>query len=266
MLREQHLATIGAATAWQAAGNCNWGKACPPHPGGYVWTQADYDALKAGAAAINCKPEDLLLVLYYESGLGPACAYCINGYPSAVGLNQLTETATRGWLTEAERLSLLDKTAAEQIPYVVKYYLRQNGGKPFVTPPDAVTLYQYNIAPGTVPNETIYKAKVFPCPPKQKDWAKDDYYCFNQGLDKNKDGVITRSDLADVLRATASSGDFKKALAQLNGTAPILPPPQPKQPAQQPSASGSYEASFPWWVVLAGAVGGGGYYLYKKRK
>ena len=235
---------------------------CSKRPPPYQWSSADYDALRAAAKKLNCNEEDLLLVLWAESTLIPNIAHCIGGQPSAIGLNQITwsPAAKAMGMTKTEWLSMLDMTPAEQLPYVVRYFEHSNGGKPFVKSPDLVTLYQYNIAPGTVPNEVIYTAKyACPCPSNASLWPSDDNYCHNSGLDKNKDCVITRTDLADVLAAKSKAGGYQKALAELRGTTPVKPA----------SGGGSYapsEGSGLAAIVLLGTVVGGGLYLYGKRR
>lgn len=237
---------------------------CSKRPPPYPWTQSDYAALTAAAKELNCLDEDLLLVLWFESNLNPHIAHCIKGSPSALGLNQLTWTPAKGMgLTRTEWLSMLDMTAAEQLPYVVRYFKYANGNRPFTTSPDAVTLYQYNIASGTVPNEVVFKAKyACPCPADANTWPSDDNYCHNQGLDRNKDCVITRTDLAQVLNDAKAAPGYKKALAELRGLSPVVPAP--------PSGGGGAyveEAGFGLGsALLLTALVGGGYYLYGKRR
>jgi hypothetical protein len=207
-------ASVGASAQW--AGNC----ARPAKPP-YVWTEDDYDALRRGASALRVRPEDLLLVMELESGRNPHQANCNgSGYPTANGLNQITSDNSNAMkISEAERLSLLEMSAAEQMPYVVRSFLAARHGVPFSTPPDAVTLYQTNIAPGTVPNEVVYRQKVFPCPDPK---FAHDAYCANRGLDKNGDGVITRADLAQVLRGVATHEGYRKAIKELHGEMPVI--------------------------------------------
>lgn len=241
---------------------------CSKRPPPYKWSATDYAALRDAAKALNCDAEDLLLVLWFESNLIPNIAHCIKGSPSAIGLNQLTwYPAAKGMgMTKDEWMSMLDMTPAQQLPYVVRYYLYAHGNKPFTTPPDAVTLYQYNIASGTVPNEVVFKAKyTCPCPADASTWPSDDNYCHNRGLDKNGDCVITRSDLKQVLDASRGSAGYQKALAELRGTSPVTP----VTPVPPSSGGGSYTpdtgGGLATWLVL-GAVVGGGVYLYGKRR
>lgn len=181
----------------------------------YVWTREDYAALAKAAKDLNTSPEDLLLVMELESYLNPHRAFCNkNGYPDAIGLNQITKVNAGAMrISEEERLSLLNMTAAEQMPYVVRSFLAARGYKPFPEPPDAVTLYQTNIAPATVPRETVYKQGVFPC--HQPGDGKDPY-CNNPGLDYNKDGVITRDDLAKILEKISERPRYKKAVEEFH--------------------------------------------------
>lgn len=191
----------------------------------YPWTQEDFDALRRECAVLNCKPIDMLRVFALEtsSSFNPAIAFCnSSGYPSAIGLNQITDVNAKAMkITEDERLSLLTMTPAEQLPFVTRSFLAARGYKPFETPPDDVTLYQTNIAPATVGSDTVYTKKIVgDCPPPSS--AKD-AYCANIGLDKNGDGVIDRADLRIRLDEFSSSANFKDMVQKLEGSSPVAP-------------------------------------------
>lgn len=247
------MPVIRRASRARAAVQGDWSFACKQST--YVWTKEDYDALRSAALDLNTTPEDLLLVMELESGRNPRRAFCnASGYPTANGLNQITKVNARAMkITEEERLSLLNMTAAEQMPYVVRSFLAARGGKPFPTAPDAVTLYQTNIAPGTVPNDTVYRQKVSPCPPAAE---AQDAYCANAGLDLDKDGAITRTDLAIKLDQIAMRPGYQQALRELRGEVEV------------PSASAATDlmeegASSAPPVLLLGGLAAGAYFLIK---
>ena len=219
----------------------------------YPWSAEDFAALREACAKLGCTPEDLLLTIALETGntFDPGAAFRrADGYPSAIGLNQITKASSDAMgITEAERLALIDLTPAEQLPYVVRSFLSARGNKPFETPPDAVTLYQTNIAPATVGKDVVFAQKEFPCPPARE--AKTNY-CANAGLDANKDGVIDRSDLAVKLDGFKKSTNYQLMLSKLAMSAEA-----------ESSRSAGLDAPLP---LLAGILAVGGYAYYRVNK
>lgn len=226
----------------------------------HVWSAADFDALIAECNKLGCTPEDMLLTMALETGntFDPASAFRNSaGYPSAIGLNQITKVAADAMgITEAVRLSLLDMTPAEQLPYVTRSFLAARGNKPFPSPPDAVTLYQTNIAPSTVGRDLVYPQKISPCPPAN---ATSDPYCANPGLDANKDGQITRSDLAFKLDGFRKSANYQRMVEMLHAhqADPVT------GGADGSTRSAGLHAPLP---LLAGILAVGGYALYRVNK
>lgn len=222
----------------------------------YEWTKEDFDELRSQCQILGCDPRDMLATIALETGntFNPAAAFRnAAGYPDAIGLNQITHTSANAMgIDEAERLSLLDLTPEEQLPYVTRSFLADRNFKPFPTPPDAVTLYQTNIAPSTVPNETVFTQKEFPCPSPQV--AKTNY-CANIGLDANKDGVITRSDLAVKLQGFMDGAPYKLMVEKLDGLSPV--------PNRAPAAGVGGRAPLP---LVAGIVAIGAYAFYRTNK
>jgi hypothetical protein len=236
-------------TASRARVRGDWSANCKAGP--YQWNARDYAALRKAAADIGTTPEDLLLVIALETGdtMNPHIAFCnASGYPDAVGLNQITKVAAEGMkLTEAQRLSLLDMTPEEQLPYVTKFFVMANGGKPFSKPPNAVKLYQTNIAPATVGGDVVYTQKTFPC---HAPGSGGDPYCNNAGLDYNKDGTITVEDLAFVLGGVSKRPGYQKALAEL---------------ASSPPSSASTAAGSVMNFAIGLALGAGAYFYVQQR-
>lgn len=218
----------------------------------YPWTAEDFAALREACAKLGCTPEDLLLTIALETGntFDPGAAFRnAAGYPTAIGLNQITKASSDAMgINEDERLSLLTMTPAEQLPYVARSFLAARGNRPFPSPPDAVTLYQTNIAPATVGKDVVFTQKEFPCPPTRE--AKT-YYCANAGLDANKDGVIDRTDLAAKLEGFRQGANYQLMVEMLGAT------------AAQSSRSAGLNAPLP---LLAGILAVGGYALYRVNK
>lgn len=219
----------------------------------YPWTSEDFAALREACAKLGCTPEDLLLTIALETGntFDPGAAFRrADGYPSAIGLNQITDASAKAMvISEDERLSLLTMTPAEQLPYVARSFLAARGNRPFPSPPDAVTLYQTNIAPSTVGKDVIFTQKEFPCPPARE--AKT-YYCANAGLDANKDGVIDRTDLAAKLEGFRQGANYQRMIEMLGATA-----------TSESSRAAGLNAPLP---LLAGILAVGGYALYRVNK
>lgn len=224
------------------------------------WTPADYVALRRAAAQIGCRAEDLLVIIYNETAatMSPGIAFCnSSGYPTAIGLIQFTKRAnsTIG-VDEAGRLALMNLSVIDQLPYVVKFFLGVHGGKPFATPPDAGTLYQYVAAPGTVKSSTLYTQGEFPC---QAPTKTSDPYCANIGLDMPpRDGVITRDDLTAKLAQKALEPRCQAALAELATFAP-----DPAAPPSNALPVTKRETSAAEWAVYAVLLGAGGFALWQ---
>jgi len=217
----------------------------------YDWSKEDFVALSEACRQITCTEEDLLLTIALETGstFNPAAAFRnASGYPSAIGLNQITSVnASAMGITEAERLSLLDMTPAEQLPYVARSFLAARGFKPFPEPPDAVTLYQTNIAPASVGSEIVYVQKEFPCPPARE--AKT-AYCANAGLDADKDGQITREDLRVKLNGFRNGANYQIMLAKLQAS------------LESREADGAAGAGAGSGLMIAGALGLGAFAIW----
>lgn len=228
----------------------------------YAWSQGDYDALRAGADQIGCRAEDLLVIMYNETArtLAPGIAFCNDsGYPSAIGLIQFTPKANAAiGVDEQGRLAFMGLTVAQQMPYVVKFFLSVHGGKRFTSPPDAATLYQYVAAPSTVGKEVLYTQAEVPC---SKPTKTKDPYCANIGLDMPpRDGVITKSDLAAKLAAIALEPRCQAALAALAASKPSTTFPPVEEPSQDSAGKPTP------WGLYAAILGVGGFALWLKSR
>ncbi len=182
----------------------------------YAWTAEDFDAAKWATGQLNVPLLDLLAVFSIETG-GTFNPGIVNCWPdgvtccNAIGLNQITPpNAAAMGITNAERMTLMDMTPAEQMPFVVRSFQAAMAGKwkAGAWPrSDDVTLYQVNLAPATVPGEVLYSS------PSQN-------YNANKGLDVDGDGRITRSDLRTVIDKHKSSTRTRSMYQQATGELP----------------------------------------------
>lgn len=145
--------------------------------------------VKEIAAKVKCDYRDLLGVMNSESGLSTTIR---NKKSEAVGLIQFTDIAIRD-LNQAYGLNLTkDKignmSAMEQLDLVEKYLTRAKSFKFKADKQlDSADLYAIVYRPAFAGKDIIA--------------AKSDglTYSQNKGLDLNKDGMITRDDLAQVV-------------------------------------------------------------------
>ena len=175
----------------------------------FWWDDDDLRALADVARRIGADAADLLLVLYCESGLrADAVARNAQGFPVAVGLNQITSVAARSMgIGEAERIAMVGRPIREQLPYVERYFLAlpwRQAGHRF---PTAAILYQANAAPGTLgrgtdPSLVLYR-------------QGDGMYEGNAQLDFTHKGTVTLGDLAHVLEKNSKHSLYQAALTRL---------------------------------------------------
>lgn len=220
-----------------------------------AWSDADLLAFRAMAHRLGLNPADLLLVLYSESALKPsAAARNADGYPVAVGLNQITPVAaTALGMTEDQRLDMVNWSVAGQLPFVERS-LSLSGVTRYDLP-DAGALYVGNFAPARLARGfgglvVLYDSKKDP-----------DAYASNKVLDREKKGWINAENMRQVLRTNAARPDFKAALEryqQVTGDSAvprILPPPE-----------GASSGPSAWWLVAGAAVVGLGVWRWRKGK
>lgn len=144
--------------------------------------------VKQVAKNINCDYEDLLALMNSESSLDPTAAHKNkNGEKTAVGLIQFTKSAAIPELNKVYGLNLtLEKiekmSALEQLDLVEKYYKMNADKLPKGKKLTAADLYAVTFLPARAKKEVLTR-------------SGEDYYKSNKGLDVNKDGAITKSDL-----------------------------------------------------------------------
>lgn len=183
-------------------------KAVPGHA--IPYPDSFYQKLSSIAQSIGARPEDLMAVLYGESGLDPgAKAMNPDGTVAARGLNGLTQVAVGAagttndfWKTQYSNLS-----AEDQLTYVGNYFNSVSKGR---TLPDAGSIYLANFAAGKLsqagnPNSAIFS--------KDTDGRN---YSDNAPYDIGNKGYISVGDLTTRVNNVKSSSIFKEYVAALN--------------------------------------------------
>ena len=136
--------------------------------------------VKKAAKEINCNYKDLLALLNSESSLNPKA---INSRTKAAGLLQFMPSTAKDLGTSTEEI--LNMSATEQLVYVVKYFKIHKkiaGFKPNARL-DAADLYALTFLPGRAKREILTD-------------SSEKYYKHNKGLDLDRDGKITKTELA----------------------------------------------------------------------
>lgn len=140
--------------------------------------------VKQVAKRINCNYRDLLAVMNSESGIR-ADAKNQNG--SATGLIQFVESTARGLGTTTAQLRQM--TPIQQLDYVEKFYIKNKAAAGFGANDklSAGDLYALTFLPARAKREELTN-------------STENYYNANKNLDINKDGKITKSELAQRVR------------------------------------------------------------------
>ena len=135
------------------------------------------------AKEIKCNPNDLMALMYSESGLDPAER---NKISNATGLIQFMPETAKQFGTSVDALKTM--TAEKQLDYVAKYlkYWKTQAG------------YNKN---ESISRGTLYALAFLPAKSKQEELCSAGSKAYNQNkiLDKNKDGKITKTDLSNIL-------------------------------------------------------------------
>ena len=143
--------------------------------------------VKDVAKNLNCDYNDLLALLNSESSLNPKAW---NGR-TAVGLLQFTNASitelNRKFGMNLTKEKIADMSPVEQLDLAEKYLSIAKSYKfPSNARLDAADLYAITFLPGRADREILCT-------------SGENYYSANRGLDKNGDGKITKSDLAQHL-------------------------------------------------------------------
>lgn len=131
------------------------------------------------AKDLKMNPEDIKALIYSESGGNPQ-AYNKNG--GASGLIQFMPKTAERFGTTTEKIRQM--SAEEQMPLIKKYLetAKKDAGFSKDDKIDAGTLYSLVFLPAFAKKDILCK-------------SGSKYYEANKGLDVNKDGYITKSDL-----------------------------------------------------------------------
>ncbi|MBE7709392.1 MAG: lytic transglycosylase domain-containing protein [Cyanobacteria bacterium SIG32] len=135
--------------------------------------------VKQIASRLNCDYKDLLAVMNSESGLN---SKAVNPHGGATGLIQFMPKTAKGLGTTTEALKAM--SPVEQLDYVEKYLVQMKKSAGFSN--DAKLsggqLYALVFLPGRANREVLTS-------------GSEKYYTWNTGLDTNKDGKITKTEL-----------------------------------------------------------------------
>lgn len=133
---------------------------------------------------LHCNPHDLMAVINSESGFNPQAK---NKRSGATGLIQFMPRTARALGTSTEELA--EMSAAEQLDYVEKYL--QSIKKSVFTKDHKLT------------GAELYALIYLPKNAAKEELAHEGtkYYNLNRGLDKDNDGIISKSDLAQVVQS-----------------------------------------------------------------
>lgn len=142
--------------------------------------QAFLNRVKQIAAKINCDYKDLLAIMHSESGLN---SKAVNRNGGATGLIQFMPSTAKALGTTTDALK--NMTPIQQLDYVEKFFeMNLRNTKMQGKRLSAGDLYTLVFMPAKVHGEVICQAG-----------SKE--YAANKGLDANKDGVVTKSELGN---------------------------------------------------------------------
>ncbi|MCM1339219.1 MAG: transglycosylase SLT domain-containing protein [Muribaculaceae bacterium] len=151
------------------------------------------DKVKKIAKKINCDYKDLLGVMNSESGIN---AKAKNPHSTATGLIQFMDFTAKSLGTTCSALRKM--SPIKQLDYVEKFLKQQKKAAGFSSSHklDGGELYALVFLPARAKREVLTQ-------------RGEKYYAANKGLDKNKDGKITQSELdARVRNLSVSDSSF----------------------------------------------------------
>lgn len=144
-------------------------------------SDAFYNKVVDVAKKVKCSPDDLMGVMYSECRLDTKAQ---NKKSNATGLIQFMPKTAEGLGTSVEALKKM--SAEEQMKYVEKFLIANKKAAGYSSSDniDAGTLYALVFLPAKAKNDVLST-------------KNDKYYAANKGLDANKDGKITKNELAN---------------------------------------------------------------------
>lgn len=145
------------------------------------------EKVKEISARLNCDHEDLIAVMASESSLNPKATNLIS---RATGLIQFTPSTAKGMGTTVKDIKKM--SAEEQLVLVEKYLTdrKREAGFSADHKLSAGELYALVFLPARANKEVLCTKGE-----KSSDGKKLKYYEHNKGLDANKDGQITKTEL-----------------------------------------------------------------------
>lgn len=175
--------------------------------------------LAALSPTFGAHPAHVLAVMCAESGIR---ADARNPSSRATGLIQFMPETAANLGTNVDELRAM--TPFQQLDFVGRYYRSQarafNGGRPL----DSTSqLYAATFWPASLPLGDDVAFITRETHPKT--------YSLNTILDSDKDGRITKRDLAERIRRATDFADFRLLVARLAEVAPNLGPPSPARVA-----------------------------------
>jgi Transglycosylase SLT domain len=183
-----------------------------------------YHKLVQVASDVGMKPEDLLAVMSYESGINPKAE---NKVGHASGLIQFMPETLRNVGFTGTHSDFRNLSAEEQLDYVHRYIKMEtkNNGKPFES---AAQYYVANFVPAALrlpgiqsgDPKTILAAEN-PDRPHLPGVSVDEeknIYRINRGLDVDKDGAISYGDIQSVMNRSQQGKTYQNAVAQMEST------------------------------------------------
>lgn len=138
------------------------------------------------AKRIECDPNDLMGIMNSESGLNPAA---VNRFSNATGLIQFMPSTARAFNTSVS--ALRNMSAERQLDYVEKYLISNKKSAGLRGKVDAGTLYTLVFLPAFAKREVLCH-------------RGDKYYGVNKGLDRNRDGRITKTELGNRVKSLSA--------------------------------------------------------------
>jgi hypothetical protein len=170
---------------------------------------------------VSMKPEDLLNVMAFESGIDPSKPNMAGG--SASGLLQFIPSTLKGLGYKGSMEEFRAQSGEEQLQYVKKLIqenMRINGGQPFKS---AAHYYVANLVPAAlkIPGvreqnlNTIILSKDGGHLPGVRKARERKYYEKNKGLDVGNKGYITFGDLQARLNQAKKNPEYIQAINNL---------------------------------------------------
>ncbi len=182
-----YFSTLPPAAPTAPTGNFNSNISWTNNFSRKTFTPRENQLINEIAQRINCNPNDLKALMYSESGCRPNA---VNRNGGATGIIQFMPATARSLGTTTQQLR--NMSIEQQLPYVERYLARvkRDAGIPSGQRLDAGTLYALTFLPAFAKREILCS-------------AGSNYYNANRGLDRNRDGHITKTDLANRLASYA---------------------------------------------------------------